>query len=207
LNSSLIIKVIKFCCLCLCVFIVGCRGYRSDKEPIHLNPNLDFQAKFKAQSFSEQPVSGTVPWGNEQSFSSENRVQYDSFSSINSGKKGVEYLEKIPVSVTASLLKRGQERYDIYCSVCHDKAGSGNGMIIKRGFVPPPHLSVDRIVSYSDGELFNIISDGIRNMPGYERQLSESDRWAVVSYVRALQKANHSTINDVPEQLRNQVEE
>ena len=207
MNSSLTIKGIKILCLCLCFFIVGCRGYRSDKEPIHLNPNLDFQAKFKAQSFSEDPVMGTIPWGNRQSFSQDNRDKYVKNTEVNSGMSGSQYLDEIPLNVTATLLKRGQERYNIYCSVCHDEVGSGQGTVISRGFVPPPNLSDSRIVSYSDGELFNIISKGIRNMPGYERQITEEDRWAIVSYVRALQKSNNASLNDIPEQLRNQVEE
>ena len=196
---------VLLCMLLLC--LMGCRGYNSEKEPIHLNPNLDFQAKFKPQTLSEKPVVGTVPWGDRDSFSVDDRDSFVKMSPFNSGKKNGSYLSEIPLSVDSNLLRRGQERFDIYCSACHDKAGSGQGMVVKRGFLPPPDLSDPRIVSLLDGELFDIISNGIRNMPAYSRQIHEEDRWAIVAYVRALQKSQHASLNDVPEQLRFQLNE
>lgn len=191
----------------LMISVMGCRGYHSKKEPIHLNPNLDFQAKFKTQSLSEKPVLGTIPWGDRDSFSEKDRDDFVRTSAFNSGMENGQYLKTIPLDVDGTLLKRGQERFNIYCSACHDKAGSGQGMVVKRGFLTPPDLADPRVVALSDGELFNIITHGVRNMPAYDKQIPEKDRWAIVSYVRALQKTQHATLNDVPEQLRNQVEE
>jgi len=190
--------MLKVLLLCVLVSLMGCRGYNSEKEPIHLNPNLDFQAKYKAQTYSQQPVEGTVPWGNEQSFFKENRSAVLGSDTVPNNN---------PLTVNPTLMKRGQERFDIYCAVCHDKTGSGQSIVVKRGFVPPPDLVEDRIQAYSDGELYDIISNGIRNMPAYAKQIPENDRWAIVGYVRALQKARSATLDDVPEQLRNKVED
>ena len=132
-----------------------------------MNPNMDTQPKYTAQQLSLTPPQGTLPWGRGP-------FKKDAFT--------------LPDDVSMSFLKRGQERFDIYCAVCHDRAGTGKGMVVARGFVPPPPLTDPRVVSYTDSELFDIISNGIRNMPGYKHQITEEDRTAIVLYVRALQK-------------------
>jgi len=156
--------------ICLVVLVTGCRGWRTEKPPIHPNPNFDWQPRFKAQTLSLHPPAGTVPWGQEYA------------------QKTVKQSDRIPMTVTLPLLLRGQERFDIYCAVCHDRAGTGKGTIIAHGLVPPPKFGDARIVAYPDGALFNIITNGVRTMPGYKKQISEKDRWAIVGYIRALQK-------------------
>jgi len=86
--------------------------------------------------------------------------------------------------------------------VCHDRTGAGNGMVVQRGFVKPPNLSDERIREFEDGRLFSVITDGIRTMPAYSKQIDAEDRWAIVAYVRALQTMNNASINDVPENLK-----
>ena len=86
-----------------------------------------------------------------------------------------------------ALEKRGQDRYGIYCTPCHDKTGSGDGMVVRHGLVKPPTYHQDRLRHAPDGQIFATISNGIRNMPAYGPQIPVRDRWAVVSYVRALQ--------------------
>jgi mono/diheme cytochrome c family protein len=107
-----------------------------------------------------------------------------------------------PVAVTEASLKRGQERFNIYCSVCHGQAGDGQGIMIKKGYVPPPSFHSDLIRSYPDGQIFQVISEGIRNMPSYKGQIPVEDRWLIVNYLRALQRSQHAGIDDVPVEQR-----
>jgi cytochrome c5 len=86
-----------------------------------------------------------------------------------------------------ALETRGRDRFNIYCTPCHDKTGSGNGMAVKHGMIAPPTFHQDRIRHMPDGQLFATISNGIRNMPAYGISIPVNDRWAIVSYVRALQ--------------------
>ncbi|MBI59681.1 quinol:cytochrome C oxidoreductase [bacterium] len=188
--------------LFLFFFIVGCRGWRSEKPPVHLNPNLDFQASIKAQEDPLLSPDHIIPWGMESDFSDlENRdaiiKQKNKPFYLGKNRSG-EWVETVPVDVTHAVLKRGQERYDIYCSMCHGKDGSGNGIVMEYGWFKPKPYWDDAIVSYKDGELFDIISNGIRTMPSYSQQIKESDRWAIVTYIRALQVSNKMKIQDVP---------
>ena len=188
--------------LFLLLFIVGCRGWRSDKPPIHLNPNLDFQASIKAQEDPFISPDHTVPWGMESDFSNlENRdaiiKQKNKPFYLGKTSSG-QWVEIVPIDVTNAVLKRGQERYDIYCSMCHGKDGSGNGIVMDYGWFKPKPYWDDAIVSYKDGELFDTITNGIRTMPSYSQQIKESDRWAIVTYIRALQVSNKMKIQDVP---------
>jgi len=110
-----------------------------------------------------------------------------------------------PLPVDAALLVRGQERFDIYCAVCHDRTGSGKGIIaLRTGWLPTSVLD-ERARKMSDSELFDVATNGIRSMPAYRFQVSERDRWAIIAYVRALQRAATGTLKDVPPELRPEV--
>jgi mono/diheme cytochrome c family protein len=198
-----------FCLFLLMVVVSGCRGERSSKTPFHLNPNLDMQAKFKAQSFSQAPPSGTVAWGSERSFS-DSETRADAIKSDTVFYEGKEadgsWVSRVPAVVDEALLARGEERYNIYCAVCHDKAGTGKGLVIQRGFAPAPNFSEDRIVALSDGELFDVITHGVRNMPAYRKQIPEADRWAIVTHLRVLQKMRRASLADVPYYMKSQVQ-
>jgi cytochrome c len=111
-------------------------------------------------------------------------------------------IAKIPFTVDMALLERGRERYEINCTPCHGGVGVGDGIVVKRGFIPPPSFHDDRVIALSDGAIFRTISYGIRNMPAYAKQIKERDRWAIVAYVRALQKSQRATLQDVPESER-----
>lgn len=190
--------------LIILVFVlgVGCRGYRSSKPPVHLNPNLDFQAKYKPQSLSLNSPENTIPWGttfDERRGFVEDGVFY---TGISNGK----HVRKVPVSVDIDLLDRGQERFNVYCSVCHSSTGNGGTPVIQRGYMPPPKLSDSRLLRVSDGYIFNVITNGVRTMPGYKSQVSVEDRWAIVVYVRALQKMYFGRVQDVPYSERLKIE-
>jgi mono/diheme cytochrome c family protein len=97
------------------------------------------------------------------------------------------------------LLKKGQAKFGTYCTPCHDRTGSGQGIVPLH--VPswqPSNLMEDRVVQFADGEIFNVITNGRRTMPPYKYQISVEDRWAIISYLRVLQRAAHASVNDVP---------
>jgi len=185
------------------VFILACQGKPSDQPPIHLNPNMSHQPKYKAQSeaFDLQgrtvstmrvPVSGTVARGELREDDAYYRGKDD---------KGAD-VTKIPVPVTMQLLKRGQERFTIYCTPCHGQTGQGKGIVVQRGMLPPPSFHLDLMRKFPDGHFFDVITNGIRNMPSYRYQVSVDDRWAIVSYIRALQRSENAKLEDVPQENR-----
>ena len=192
--------------LSILFFITGCRGWRSEKPPVHLNPNLDFQASVKAQEEPNYRPDNIQPWGNEESFYKNNRYEYLNTGIFNTGKdKQGNWVKKVPIEVNNKTLERGKERYNIYCTACHGYDGSGNGIVMEYGWFKPSAYWDDRIVNYSDGELFDIISNGIRSMPGYHTQIQKEDRWAIVTYIRALQVSNAMNLDDVPFDLRSKI--
>jgi mono/diheme cytochrome c family protein len=108
---------------------------------------------------------------------------------------------------TMGLLKRGRERFNIYCTPCHGGAGYGDGMVEQRGYPKPPSLHDDRLRGIADEHLYAVIENGLGKMPSYRAQISLADRWAIVAYVRALQRSQHATIDDIPESERAQLQD
>jgi mono/diheme cytochrome c family protein len=133
-------------------------------------------------------VSGTVARGH-----------LDEDQEFYSGKTASgELLAVFPMSVTADALKRGQERFDIYCSPCHDRTGAGLGMVVRRGFKQPPSLHIERLRQAPPGHFFDVMTSGFGAMPDYRSQVPPADRWAIAAYIRVLQRSQHATLADVP---------
>jgi mono/diheme cytochrome c family protein len=107
-----------------------------------------------------------------------------------------------PFPVTAQVLDRGQERFNIYCSACHGRLGDGNGMIPSRGFRHPPSFHTEVLRSAKTGHFFDVMTNGFGSMPTYAPQVPVKDRWAIIAYIRALQLSQNSTVNDVPADQR-----
>ena len=108
-----------------------------------------------------------------------------------------------PFRVDATVLQRGRERYEIFCTPCHGRTGLGNGMVIQRGFaVPAASHHIDRLRDAPVGYWFDVITNGFGAMYGYAAQVPVHDRWAIIAYVRALQFSHHATLEDVPEAER-----
>ncbi|GAB5518486.1 MAG: cytochrome c [Rhodothermales bacterium] len=185
------------------VALSGCRGTLSENAPIHINPNMDWQESFKPQEANDffadgraarPPVAGTVARG----------FLKDDVAFFEGRDDAGVYVATSPVPVTPELLQRGQERYNIYCSMCHGDAGDGAGIIMTGnngqgyGYVPAPTYHSDNLRAESDGYLYEVIANGVRNMPGYAQQITVADRWAIVSYVRALQRSQYAPEADVP---------
>ncbi|MFM7374952.1 MAG: c-type cytochrome [Chthoniobacterales bacterium] len=205
--------------------VAGFRGQKSTKPPIEIFPDMDHQPKVKAQAPSEfftdgrgnrQPVPGTVPLGYEAPVSKENpfpdegkyrMVRYSSGTDyLNTGRFGNQWGTGIPMPVTAELMQRGQERYTIFCGVCHGASGGGNGVAGQYGLVAIASYHQDRLRQMSDGEIYNTIVHGKNTMLGYGANIQLADRWAIVAYVRALQIAQTATLDDVPAEERTKLE-
>ncbi len=188
--------------LAMVMLLVGCRGTTSDRPPIHPVLNMDFQSRFESQEentfFADKRamrprIAGTVARG----YLKEDDHFYR-------GKVGERFAKTLPdqVILDRALLRRGQSRFNIYCSACHGRAGFGDGIVIDRGMVPPTSFHDKRLRNESVGYFFHVITEGIRNMSSYQSRIpDEKDRWAIAAYVRALQLAQSGQVKDVPEQL------
>ena len=187
------------------VSLTGCRGYKSEKPPVHPNVNMDYQPKYKKQSLPLEPPEGVMPYSYESTdvqHESRDYILQDSKTGYYTAKLDGDLVKTAPIVVTEAVLKNGQERYNIYCAVCHGQTGKGDGMVVQRGYLKPPSLSDQRLIDSPDGHLYDVIANGIRNMPAYGDKIAVSDRWAVVTYIRALQRVNNATLDDVPDSQR-----
>jgi mono/diheme cytochrome c family protein len=179
--------------LALCVLLIaGCRQRMTD------------QPKYKpyaASSFFEDGrsarplVEGTVARG---------YLQADEL--FYTGKIAGKVADVMPFAVTRQLLERGQERFNIYCSPCHDRVGTGQGMVVRRGFRRPPSYHIDRLRTAPIGHFFDAMTNGFGAMPDYAAQIKPHDRWAIAAYIRALQLSQHAKLADVPADARQQLQ-
>lgn len=190
--------------LALSALSSACSNFTSRQPPIWVWFDMKKQDKYKPQAesaffadgrASRKPVEGTV---------AQELYRPDAAYSAGISDAGL-YVARNPEPITADLLKRGQQRYDIYCAPCHDRTGSGRGIVPSKAVWVPGNLHDQRIVNFVDGELYHVISNGRRSMPGYAKQISEQDRWAIVAYIRALQRAWQGKIEDVPAELQAKV--
>jgi mono/diheme cytochrome c family protein len=122
------------------------------------------------------------------------------------GKIGGQLATEFPLPVTAETMARGQERFTVFCSPCHGGGGDGNGMIVQRGFRQPPSYHEERLLNAPVGYLFDVMTNGFGAMQDYSAQVPVADRWAIASYIRALQLSRRGTVNDVPADRREELE-
>jgi mono/diheme cytochrome c family protein len=208
----LVYAVVLLATLALVPFalIARSRATTSDRPRIHPILDMAKQPKLKTQTANplfadgramRLPVPGTVARGDLE----ENTAYWN-------GREGDAWVTAFPIPVTDRLMQRGQERYDIYCTPCHGMAGYGDGPVAKRAdalqegtWTPPSSYHTDLVRGRPVGHLFNTITNGIRNMPAYGSQIPVADRWAIVLYVRALQRSQAASVADVPAELRRQL--
>lgn len=117
-----------------------------------------------------------------------------------------EYVQVVPMDVNRDVLLKGQERFDIFCAPCHGADGYGNGMIVQRGMKQPPSLHDQRLRDQPDGYIYEVIGNGFGAMYSYASRVPPDDRWAIVAYVRALQFSQNVNVNDLPADVRQQIE-
>ncbi len=122
------------------------------------------------------------------------------------GQQGGMLVNELPIEVTFELLLRGQERYDIFCSMCHGYTGAGDGMVVRRGFPQPVSFHEQRLLDASVGYYFNAMTNGFGRMYSYAGRIPAEDRWAIAAYVKALQLSQNASIDDVPADVRHALE-
>jgi hypothetical protein len=210
------------------VLFAGPRGLKSPNPPIEIFRDMDHQPKYQPQhpsSFfadgraARKPVEGTVPIGyempkpktegtppgmtGEAPEEAHMRIAFSVGTDyFNTGKMGNQWGTGLPLLVTRELMERGRQRFNITCAMCHGGAAGGNGITKQYGLATVVSLQDDRLRKMSDGEIFNTITNGKNTMMAYGPNIAVADRWAIIAYLRALQRSQHATIADVPEAQR-----
>jgi mono/diheme cytochrome c family protein len=221
--------VIFLLCTIAILAVFGFRGQNSTQPPTEVFPDMVRQMKVRAQApldfFADGrgprlPVAGSVPigyempkpgmtdrpttevgpWTHPDAGFSEGTDYYDT------GKMGDHWGTGIPLEVTPELMKRGEQRFNITCAMCHGATAAGNGIVKQHGLATVVSLQDDRIRKMSDGEIFNAITNGKNTMMAYGPNIIVPDRWAIIAYLRALQRSENATIADVPEEHRAELE-
>lgn len=178
--------------------LAGCaRGCTSSRPPIHLNPSMDHQPKVRAQTASpfffdgasmRQPIPGTVAIGG---------LKEDTAFFTGKGADG-QFVTASAVPVDETLVERGRQRYTIYCQPCHDARGDGRGILFQRGNIPTATFHQEKVLKYTDGQIFDVITNGSGLMAGYKWPIPPADRWAIVAYVRGLQRDRQARAASAP---------
>ncbi|PYK10953.1 MAG: cytochrome C [Verrucomicrobia bacterium] len=221
--------VIFVLCGIAIIAVFGFRGRKSTAPPTEVFPDMVRQMKVRAQAplglfadgrgprlpvagtvpvgyempkpgSSEQPGTDVGPWSHPQAGFSEGTDYY------NTGKMGDRWGTGIPLPVTRELMERGQQRFNITCAMCHGATAAGNGITKQYGLATVVSLQDERIRKMSDGEIFNTITNGKNTMMAYGPNVIVPDRWAIIAYLRALQRSQNATTADVPEQRRAELE-
>lgn len=115
-------------------------------------------------------------------------------------------VETFPIEINRQVLERGRERYEIYCAPCHSRVGNGQGMIVQRGFKPPPSLHLERLREAPVGYYYDVITNGFGVMYSYASRIPPGDRWAIIAYIRVLQFSQNATLDDVPPEARDELQ-
>jgi mono/diheme cytochrome c family protein len=198
------------------VSLMGYRGTVSEGRPFVIISDMVAQPRYQAQGespfFSDgramrTPPSGTVPFGGADYVSDagsprENPDLLQEDDRYYRGKQGSAWVTTIPVKLDRALLRRGQDRYEIYCLPCHGATGAGNGLMTQYGLVGVASITDEFHALMPVGEYFNVITNGKGRMPSYSPQVKVRDRWAIVAYVRALMRSQNAKISDIPENHR-----
>ncbi|HYL68328.1 MAG TPA: cytochrome c [Candidatus Limnocylindria bacterium] len=166
---------------------------------MHVQPKyLPYEpTNFFGDGRSERPpVPGTIARGH---------LRLDEL--LYTGRENGAVVDKFPFPITRADLERGRERYNIYCTPCHDYNGGGHGMIVQRGFPPPPTFHIDRLRVVPAGHFFDVITHGFGSMYSYASRVEPEDRWRIAAYIRALQLSHHATIQDAPSAMRRKLAE
>ena len=178
-----------FVCICaLAMLLSGCR------LDMHLQPKYLPYAKtdfFPDGRSERQPVPGTVARG---------QLRVDEL--FYTGRENGVVVDKFPFTITRADLERGRERYNVYCTPCHDYAGGGRGMIVQRGFPQPPSYHIQRLRDAPVGHFYEVITNGFGAMYSYAARIEPADRWRIAAYIRVLQLSQNAKIDDVPESER-----
>ena len=179
--------------LCCMLVLAGCQQQMADQPSDKpLAPDSFFPNDQSARPFEPDTVS---------------RDQQIGVDPFNTGKVNGQDVTTMPFAVTTGVLTHGQQRYNIYCVLCHDAVGTGNGIVVQRGYTQPPSFHMDRLRSAPVGHFFDVITNGYGKMPSYAKQISAQDRWNIIAYIRALQLSQNAQLQDVPANVQLQLQE
>jgi len=172
--------------LAACCLLVGagCRQQMADQPP---HKPMGVSTFFEHEQSARPLVPGTVARG-----------QLRADEGFYTGKVGERTVDTLPFPLTSEVLERGRTRFEAFCAPCHDRTGSGQGMVVRRGFRQPPSYHIDRLREAPLGHFVDVMTNGIGIMPDYAAQVPPRDRWAIAAYIRALQLSEWATLADVP---------
>jgi mono/diheme cytochrome c family protein len=176
-----------------CVLLAGCRQDMHDAP--RLDP-LESSTFFADGRASRQLVANTVPRGH---------LRDDEH--LFTGKVNGQLAAEFPMPVTAQVMARGRERFEIFCAPCHGRSGEGNGMIVQRGFRKPPSYHEQRLRDQPVGYFFDVMTNGFGAMQDYSAQVPVADRWAIAAYIRAIQLSHNARVEDVPADRRGELDQ
>lgn len=190
--------------LTICLSLAaGCRQDMQNQprfKPLRPNPMFD-------DGGSARPlVEGTVPRASARDESFRPSWVVTSKQAVILETNDISNVSQFPIPVTSQLLDRGQDRFNIYCAVCHGRVGDGKGMVVQRGFRQPPSYHIDRLRAAPIGHFYDVVTNGFGAMPSYGEQVTPQDRWAIIAYIRALQLSQHAPISDVPLEKRDKLD-
>jgi mono/diheme cytochrome c family protein len=192
--SSIFHSVIVLASVATCLLLTGC--WYDLREQAKVKP-LDESDFFLDGQASRPLLPDTVARG-----------ELDLDKALYEGRNEDDTpVEAFPIEITREVLERGQERYDIFCSPCHGRLGNGQGMIVQRGFKAPSSFHIDRLREAPPGYYFDVITNGFGAMYSYASRVPPEDRWAIIAYIKALQLSQNATLDDVPPDQRNTLEE
>lgn len=186
-------RIIQWGSLVLCVLCLAACQQEMANQP-----------KYKPYSASTFFADGRAARPLEEGTVARGQLRTDTH--FYSGKVDGKLATTLPLPVTRALLTRGRERYNIYCTPCHDAIGSGQGMVVRRGFRRPPSYHIDRLREAPIGHFFDVMTNGFGVMANYAAQVPPGDRWAIAAYIRALQLSQHATLAEVPADQRRQLQ-
>ena len=166
-------------------------GCRQDMHDAPRYEPLEASTFFANGQASRTLVANTVPRG---------LLREDTH--LNEGRIDGRLATAFPMAITPAVMQRGQERFNVFCSPCHGRTGSGNGMVVQRGFRAPPSYHEDRLRNAPVGYFFDVMTNGFGAMQDYAAQVPVADRWAIAAYIRALQLSQRATLADVPADRR-----
>ena len=172
------------------VIVLSALALAACRQDMHDAPRyepLEASTFFLDGRSARLPVANTVARGQLR----EDPLLYE-------GKIDGQLANEFPMPVTAEVMARGQERFNVFCSPCHGRTGQGNGMVVQRGFRAPPSYHEDRLRNAPVGYFFDVMTHGFGAMQDYAAQVPVADRWAIAAYIRALQYSQRATVDDVP---------
>lgn len=212
--------IIYFFLVLTVLTVFGLRGCQSTRPPLEVFPDMDRQnkvhpqarSKFYGDGRTDRPtVPGTVPFVTtvQETFPHlmpDSRFREDGYSATGRGPDG-EFASGFPVEVNMVNMREGQRLFQTFCAICHGESGNGRGVIADARYGYPTIISLlqTRIVDQNDGEIFNTITHGKNTMGAYGAKIRVEDRWKVVMYVRALQRAANASVDDVPPEHRREL--